>query len=74
MNHSDTRHTDAKVLGTRLEEGVLLGFGTLADAVRGGGRLLARSFGGLGLVIETRHVSDLRNDMRANAVVMRSEL
>lgn len=52
--------TDTEVLGTSLEQGVLLGFGALAGPERGGGRLLRGSLGGLGLVIETSHISNLR--------------
>ena len=50
--------TNTEVLGVGLEEGVLLSLSSaLADTIRGGSGLF--SFGGLGLVIETRNISDV---------------
>lgn len=55
VNIRKTRlRTDTKVLGIRLEQRVLLGFGGLASTEGGSSGLLARSnFGFGGLVIET---------------------
>ena len=50
----ERRRTDTEVLRTRLEEGVLLSLRARLGAERRGGRLLAGSLGGPGLVIETR--------------------
>jgi hypothetical protein len=49
--------TDTEILRPGFKEGVLDGLGCFARCVWGRGRLLARSFG-LGLVIETRTISN----------------
>ena len=54
-------HTDTEVFGLGFEEGVLDGLGCLTRCVRGGGGLLACSFG-LGLVIETRVLAIGKSD------------
>ena len=52
--NDDTKHTDTKVLGIRLEQRVLLRLRGLARSKGGRGGFLSSSGFGFGLVIETK--------------------
>lgn len=66
-------HTNTEVLGSGLEERVLLSLGALAGAERSGGGLLTGGLGFGGLVIETDTLALCENSMNtAVALCIRS--
>lgn len=74
QQHGTYPLTNTEVLRGSLEQRVLGGLGGLAGTERCGSGLLSGSLSGLGLVIETRYISDCTSTTKYDAVPVYSEL